>query len=729
MGRLLIVSNRLPLQLEIKRGKLRPQPTVGGLATGLGSFYRSYESAWLGWYETPEQLTETKRKELSEYLAKEHSCYPVFLPEAIAKDYYDGFCNKTLWPLFHDFPQFTEIEDQAWDAYVEANRIFADAVVAQAEPGDVIWVHDYHLMLLPQLLRDRLPDATIGWFLHIPFPPFELFRTLPWREALLRGLLGADLIGFHTYDYVQYFLDCVHRLFGYSNMLGRITTEDRIIKADAFPMGIDYERFARAEQQSGVRREVQRISKRAHGHKLVLSVDRMDYTKGIPERLQAFECLLEEHPEYREKVTLILVAVPTRTHVDHYQELKRDVDELVGRINGKYGSIDWMPVWYLFRSVPFATLSAFYRSADVCLITALRDGMNLVAKEYVASRTDGRGVLVLSETAGSSKELGEALAINAHDKRGTAEAIDQALQMPEDEQENRMRAMQERLQHFDVHRWAEDFIDSLHKVKDVQSDLERRRLTRRTRERLMEDYGEAHRRLLLLDYDGTLVGFVDRPNQARPDADLLETLQQLAEDKRNLVVVISGRDRMSLEQWLGDLPLELISEHGAWRREPDGRWMTPEDWATDWKADLRPVLDLYVRRTPGTFLEEKEFSLAWHYRFADPVLGSARALELKDALVHMVGNLGLEVFDGNKVLEVKNQRVSKGYATQELLSRDKWDFVLALGDDRTDEDTFATVPDEGYTVKIGYGPSLAKYNLDSVREARRLIHDLAGVDS
>ena len=332
--RLLIVSNRLPLSVEKRKGELHLQPSVGGLATGLGSFYKSYNSLWIGWPGIPSNKRDEKeRKALEARLLSEFSCYPVFLSQNDVENYYHGFCNKTLWPLFHYFPQYVVYNESLYETYKRVNRSFCDAVMEAAHEDDIIWVHDYHLMLLPKLIRERMPNATIGFFLHIPFPSFEIFHLLPWRKEILEGLLGADMIGFHTYDYAEYFLGNVRNLLGYEHILNQITGADHIIRVDVFPMGIDYEGYAQAAERPEVQRDVDKLRKKIGETKIILSIDRLDYSKGIPQRLEAFDTFLKKNPGYKEKVTLVLVAVPSRTQVEHYKALKKEVDELIGKIN------------------------------------------------------------------------------------------------------------------------------------------------------------------------------------------------------------------------------------------------------------------------------------------------------------------------------------------------------------------------------------------------------------
>lgn len=725
MGRWLIISNRLPITIVKRENQLQFHASAGGLATGLGSFYKSYKSLWIGWPGITLEKIKDKKEEIEERILAEN-CYPIFLSQYDIENYYYGFCNKTLWPLFHYFTQYTTYSKNLREAYKRVNELFCKTVVKIANPDDIIWVHDYHLMLLPRLIRERLPEATIGFFLHIPFPSLEVFRLLPGRKEILNGLLGADLIGFHTYDYVLHFLASIRHLLGYEHSFGQITAKGRTIKVDAFPMGIDYERFANAVDHKEVQREIKKIRKKVGESKIILSVGRLDYTKGIPERLEAFDLFLERNPEYREKVSFVLVAVPSRTRVNQYMLLKRQVDELIGRINGKHGTIGWTPIWYIYSSLPFHRLVALYNIADVALVTPLRDGMNLIAKEFIASKRDGRGVLVLSEMTGAAKELGEAIMVNPNNREQVAEALKEALEMPEEDQIERNRIMQIRLQRYDVIRWANEFVDKLLETKKAQRELGQRRLTQQMRNSLIDHYLKSKRRLILLDYDGTLIPFVVRPERARPDERLLELLRLLSHEPKNEVVIISGRDKATLENWFGSLNMGLVAEHGVWIKERGGNWEMIEPLKNDWKEEIRPILEIYVDRTPGAFIEEKEFSLVWHYRMADPELGEVRARELKDALLQLTVNLNLGVLEGNKVIEIKNIGINKGRAALRWIKKEKWGFILAIGDDWTDDDVFAVLPELAYSIKVGLGPSRARFNLDSIMDIRLLLEELGG---
>ncbi len=721
MSRLLIVSNRLPFTVVREKGQIHLEPSVGGLATGVGSIYKTQESLWIGWpgYNV-RNLPPKDKDQIMDLLMKE-KCYPVSLTSNDIKYYYEGFSNDTIWPLFHYFNLYAKYDQSYWTSYKRVNQKFCDAIMEVAKPDDKFWVHDYHLMLLPNMIRKHLPNAQIGFFLHIPFPSYEIFRILPWREELLEGMLGANLVGFHTYDYVRHFVSSVRRILGYEHTLSELQTATHLVRADLFPMGIDYNRFFSAASSKSVHENVENLRKEIGTQKVILSFDRLDYSKGIPLRLEAMDELLGKNPELRGKVTLFLVAVPSRTNVSQYQMLKKQIDELVGRVNGKYGTTEWTPVRYFSQFLPFDMLVALYSIADVALVTPLRDGMNLMAKEFIASKTSGLGVLILSETAGAAPELGEAIIVNPNNQEDLVRAIEKALALPVEEQQGQNRVMQKRLMRYDISRWVLDFLSRLEEAWRVQQANEEHVMTLKTQKEFITDYRKSKSRLLFLDYDGTLVPLARSPEKAIPTAELLKLLKNLTKAPSTEVVIISGRDRDTLTEWFKSLKVGIVAEHGAWIREASGVTPKVELIPDDWKAKIVPVMELYSDRTPGSFIEEKAHSLVWHYRKADSALGTLRANELKDNLVYLTSNLGLAVMEGNRVVEVGNVTVNKGRAAQYWLSKQKWDFILAVGDDRTDEDLFAVFPPRAYSIKVGLGPSKARFNLAEQREVLPLL--------
>jgi trehalose 6-phosphate synthase/phosphatase len=459
--------------------------------------------------------------------------------------------------------------------------------------------------------------------------------------------------------------------------------------------------------------------------KAIFSVDRLDYSKGLLHRLRGYECFLEMYPEWRGRVVFILNVVPSRGEVEQYQRMKHELDELVGQINGAYGSVDWVPILYQYRALGFNEMVALYNLAPIALITPLRDGMNLVAKEYLASKPDGTGVLILSEMAGAALELGEAVLINPNHRREIADALHHAVSLEPAEQVRRNRPMQERLQRYDAKRWVSNFLGSLARIKGRQGKLATHHLVGPLRDAFLAQYRQARRRLLFLDYDGTLVPFASQPHLASPDPSLLELIAQLARDERNQVFIISGRDRTTLDAWLSRIPLRIIAEHGAWLRGTTGDWKRLKAIASDWKEHLAPLIQLYVDRVPGSLLEEKDYSLAWHYRRADPELGEIRAKELIDELVSYTANFDVQVLEGKKVVEVRNSGINKGAAAVDCVAKVEPDFIFAVGDDQTDEDLFRALPKSAFTVRVGIPHSHAAYHLKDHVEVRELLWALA----
>lgn len=724
MSRLLVVSNRLPVSIEQRKNSFNIKPSVGGLATGLGSFYKSYDSSWLGWCGiTSDNLSKNKINDIKIKLKDDYSNIPVFLTENEVNKYYYGFCNRTIWPLFHCFTQYVIYDEKQWECYKKVNKKFCDAIIKMAEPDDNIWINDYHLMLLPTMLRKELPDAKISFFLHIPFPPFEIFHLIPWRKEILEGLLGADLIGFHIYDYVHNFLDSVYNILGYDHTLGEIITNDRILKVDSFPMGIDYERYANAIELKEVRRNMAQIRRRMGKYKLILSVDRLDYTKGIPQRLEAFEQFLEKYPEYQGKVSLIQVSAPSRTKVYYYQQLKKEVDELVGRINGKYRTFDWNPIWYFYRSFTLENMAALYNMADIALVTPIKDGMNLIAKEFVATKSNDKGVLILSEMAGAAKEMSEAIIVNPNNTNEVIEAIHQAIEMNEDEQIKRNKQMHFRLKRYNVRRWAEDFISSLDNIKNHQNQLTSKYLNIEVINKIVQDYSLAQNRLIALDLDGTLI-----PSNLEgytPDKELLNLLKKLSNNPKNKIVILSGRQKYDLEQNFANINVGLIAEHGALIKR-NGEWENIEPLDTDWMVKILPIIEFYMDRTPRSFIQQKEFSIVWNYKNVNKKLADIRSIELKNTLKNMAlaTNMNLNILQGPKFIEIKQAGINKVRALSFWLDEKNWDFVLAAGDDITDESLFEVLPNYSYSIKVGLTPTEAKWYIDSSEKLIRLLKKL-----
>ena len=724
MSKTIIVSNRLPVKISEENGEYTYSSSEGGLATGLGSIYKDGENIWIGWPGI--EVNESGKKADITRNLKDMKLLPVFLSQEEISEYYEGFSNEILWPIFHYYAStYVNYKQSNWDFYQSVNQKFRDAILDVAEPGDTIWIHDYQLLLLPGMIRAKNADLTVGFFLHIPFPSYELFRLIPWRAELLEGMLGADLVGFHTYDDVQHFMNAAIRILPINSNSNILTVDDRPVVAEAFPMGIDYNKYSSLTNDDAVLEQIELLKENFSNSRIILSVDRLDYSKGILQRLAAFELLLELYPEYIGKVVLYMVVVPSRDTVPQYKELKDHIDKKVGNINASYRTMQWSPVLYFYRSLSIEELSALYQIADIGLITPMRDGMNLVSKEYVASRTGNNGVLILSEMAGASKELIDALIVNPNNIGDITRAIVQALNMTLAEQETKMAEMRKVVSQFNIFHWVKIYMDKLQEVKELQRSLQSRHVDQSIAKTIITRYSAASKRIIFLDYDGTLVNFNSDINKASPDSGLYQLLAKLSSDKANEIVLISGRDHHKMEEWFGNSGVHIIAEHGVWQKETGGKWTSIMGLTDSWKEEIFPILNTYVERTPGSFIEEKSFSLVWHFRKVPKDLGDLRVSELVNNLVYLTKDKGLQLLPGNKVIEIKNIEINKGKAALNFMFKKDYDFIMAIGDDHTDEDIFKALPDSAYTFKVGSSLSAARFYLRNSGDVRQFLHRLS----
>ncbi len=723
MARVLIVANRLPVTVATDAdGGLAIEASPGGLASGLATVHARADTLWIGWPGTTDAV-EPDPLALARALA-ERRLVGVTLSAEELQRYYDGYSNGVLWPLFHYFFERLPLEIAGFDTYEAVNQRFADAVVAQYREGDLVWVHDYQLMLVPELVRRRLPSARIGFFLHIPFPSSEVFRTLPHRERILEGLLGADLVGFHTAAYMRHFATAVLRVLGAQSDVERLAWRGREVQMGVFPMGVDATALAHEAAHPDVEAQA-RTWREESGVRILLGIDRLDYTKGIPRRLLAFERLLEHHPELRERVRLVQVAVPSRADVQAYQTFREQADALIGRIHGAFATPSWVPVHWMYRGVSREELLALYRAADVMLVTPLRDGMNLVAKEFCAARSDEDGVLVLSEFAGAASELSEALMVNPYDVEGSAATYYRALSMPDEERRSRMLALRLRVLAYDAARWATRFLATLTEIPEGPP-AQRTPAGPAVVDTLAARFAAARVTRLLLDYDGTLVPFAVSPELARPDAALIALLADLAARPGCEVHIVSGRGRANLERWFGALPIGLHAEHGLWSRLPGARtWTGGPTVDMTWRTAVAPILEDFTVRTPGSLVEEKEASLAWHYRACDPEFGQRQARELHAHLTERLSNLPVHLVPGDRVIEIRPHGANKGTVVGMVRAAAPADtLICALGDDHTDGDMFRALDDHDIAIQIGSHGSGAPYCLADVVAARAFLHTL-----
>lgn len=724
MHKFVTISNRLPVTVSKRDGSLEFTPSSGGLSTAMSSLDVE-DMVWIGWPGiASDDLSAKEQEQIRQELAASN-CIPVFLSASQVELFYEGYANDTLWPLFHYFPNYAKHREDYWRAYREVNACFADAASAHAANDATIWVHDYHFLLAPGMIRAVKPDARIGLFLHIPFPSYELFRLLPESAALLEGMLGADLLGFHIYDYARHFISSATRILGVASEQGLIEYEGNQTRVDAFPIGIDYQKFCDSLNSKQHKEETSRLAARYGNQKLLLSMDRLDYSKGILKRLEAYERFLEEHPEFIGRVTMLMIAVPSRTEVDTYRQLRDAVEQTVSRINGRFGRVDWAPISYQFQNLPFHEIVALMARADVALVTPLRDGMNLVAKEYVASKQNTTGVLILSETTGAAEEMLGALIANPNDIPSLARKIHRALTMPASERRKRLRPMQRRISEYTVQAWGKDFLAQLTSAGNTQAGLRKKRLTGTELRVLTERYTAAPSRLILLDYDGTLKQFSSDISEeaSRPDTSLKRQLARLAKQPGTTVCIISGRSRDTLEAWFSSIPdIELIAEHGAWTKRK-GTWHS-----TAKPFDKKPIMSLMKQtaaRTPGAIVEEKDFAVVWHYRQVSPELAYIRNFALHRELTRLTADSGLTVHKGNKIIEVKPRDTTKGKIAAELAAAHPDAFIICAGDDYTDEDMFRSLPDSAYTIKVGFGSTHANRQVETVARMRDVIKVLS----
>lgn len=700
--KLIVVSNRLPVTLSRdENGKWDFRVSSGGLVSALAGVKNKIPFVWVGW--TGLEVAATEQEEMKTRFQEELNCYPVFLSDADANLYYNGFCNEVLWPLFHYVPLpivsgdgERKFDFKYWDAYSKANHRFAEAVMQVYEHGDLVWVQDYHLMLLPSLLRERLRDVTIGFFLHTPFPSSEVYRILPVRNKVLQGVLAADLIGFHTYDYARHFLSVCTRILGLEASPRGVTYKDHFANVGIFPIGIDPNYWISALQSPAVKERILDLEERFRDKKVLLGVDRLDYIKGVPHKLMAFEILLARQPELKGKVVLVQIGVPSRTEVDEYKKLISQTNELVGRINAQYGSVEYAPIVFINQSVTFLDLCALYTVADVAVVTSVRDGMNLVSYEYVVCQQQRHGVLVLSEFAGSAQSLSSAIRVNPWNIEELSQAMYEALTLSE-----RERALKHwKLYHYVTKHtaafWASSFVSELQQIERLMKAQDvpkaRQSLLRVSVDIVPELRVRTHR-LFLFEYEGTLCSPVSLQDLARPPASLRRFLQRLSTDTKNFVYIMSGRSMETLDEWFGDLDVGLISEHGC-----DYRHATSEKWvpllpntSTSWRDSVTPILQYFTERTPGAHLEVKDRIVTWHFMDADPMFGSWQAKELQLLLAENCMSLPVEVISGHKYLEIRPVGASLVGAVKRVVSElsDGMDFAFAIGSDKATEEVYS----------------------------------------
>ncbi|KAL3644523.1 putative alpha,alpha-trehalose-phosphate synthase [UDP-forming] 9 [Castilleja foliolosa] len=770
--RKIIVANMLPLhsQKDDKSGKWHFTLDEDSLLLQLkDGFLPDTEVLYVGSIKA--EIEPDEQDEIAQTLLDNFNCVPTFLPPDIHQKFYYGFCKQHLWPLFHYMlPMCLEHGDRfdrpLWRAYVAANKIFADKIIEVINPeDDFVWVHDYHLMVLPTFLRKRYNRINIGFFLHSPFPSSEIYRTLPVRAEILKGLLNSDLIGFHTFDYARHFLSCCGRLFGldYKSKRGHVGLDyfGRTVYIKILPVGIHMGRQENVLNLPSTVEKFEEIREIFKGKKIILGVDDMDIFKGISLKLLAFEQLLRQHKEFRGKLVLVQIVNPARSSGKDVIETKYETYMAADKINGLYGEPSYDPVVLIDRPMARDEKTAYYSLAECCIVNAVRDGMNLVPYRYVVCRQGSfdkkcdsvkTSVLIVSEFIGCSPSLSGAIRVNPWDIESVAEAMNAALTMNESEKQMRHEKHYRFVSSHDVAYWARSFVQDLGRACKEKSDkrcwgiglgLGFRVISlspsfrRLAVDRVVSAYKRTSRRVIFLDYDGTVVPQTSMDRS--PSDEVVNVLCALCSDPNNTVFIVSGRGRDSLSDWLDSCEnLGLAAEHGYFIR-----WNKNSEWESlasklDWKEIVEPIMKQYTESTDGSSIEIKESALVWHHQDAGPDFGSCQAKELLLHLENVLTNEPAFVWRGQHIVEVKPQGVTKGLVAEKVISKmvddgKAPDFVMCIGDDLSDEDMFESIlsnisgSTEIFACTVGQKPSKAKYFLDDTDDVLKLLENL--VDS
>ncbi|CAI2173618.1 2604_t:CDS:10 [Funneliformis geosporum] len=716
---------------------LKPRRGHSALYSGLNSLSSTWNNHYVGYIGTildPEEkaiefsdFSEEFKQSIQECL-KKANISPVFLENAEHHGHYDGYCKHVLWPLFHyilwDTATDGREEKTSWDQYVKVNKRFTDKIVEIYKPGDLVWIHDYHLLLVPEMLREILPDAAIGLFIHAPFPSSEIFRCLPKRKEILNGMLGANQIGFQTYSYSRHFISNCTRVLGYESTPSGVDAKGSIVSIGTFPIGIDSERVEAQRKHPDVAPKMAAIREMYADKKIIVGRDKLDLVKGVLQKLHAFEKFLEDYPKWQGKVVLIQVTSPA---LSESPKLEKKVSEVIAKINGTYGSLEFTPVHHYHNHMDQDEYYALLSVADLGLITSVRDGMNTTSLEYIMCQQENHGPLILSEFTGMAGSLGAAIMVNPWDYDGVAKTINDALSLPSEEKKAKHMQL---YKHVTVHTaqfWAKSFINEL--VASLNNHNQSSITPYLDMDYLQKKYKSAKKRLLLFDYDGTLTPIVRTPSAAVPPPRMLEALEELTNDPNNTTWVVSGRDSNTLENWLGSVKkLGFSAEHGSFLKNPDSdKWINlTENIDMSWKNDVLEIFIYYTERTQGSFIEHKRSSITWHYRQADPEYGAFQAKECQNHLENAIlPKLPVEILLGKKNLEVRPTSINKGEIVKRLLaSHPDVDFVFCAGDDRTDEDMFRSLrkselPNDSYfctTIGAANKKTLAGWHVSSPEE-------------
>lgn len=726
-GRWIIVSNRLPFSYDENSRTLTP--SSGGLVTAIRGIDSKADIHWIGSLPSnvPRELVKDAKAHDSERGNIDYS-FPE-IPLDLYESYYNGFCNDALWPILHYETESVKARPESWEAYKEVNRRFAQHILEVANENDLIWIHDFHLFLTPKLIKEKSPRMKTGFFLHVPFPSSEIWRQLPYRKEILTALLHADLLGFHDFAYLRHFASSVYNLLGLQSSLLEIISAHNKTKLGVYPVSIDTQDFIKKAESSKTQEEIERYGLKKDKYQYVLGVDRLDYSKGLLLKLEAFRAFLKQNPEYVGKVQLIQIAVPSRTDVPEYIKLRHDVERLVSEINGEFSNIDYIPVNYIFNSVTTHELMALYRACDILLVSSKRDGMNLVSLEYIAAQDEKNpGVVMLSEFAGAASTLSHAIIINPMDIEDTALKLRHSLEMPKEERITRHHTMLGYLEHYTATAWASAFINHLRK-KNLGSYPNIQDLNKASIRAVLREKYHSKKKALLLDYDGTLTPIVNEPKDAGIQPAMKELITSLQARQDTEVIIVSGRDSEFIQKQFKGVDCYLACEHGAKfydYRKQKWRNLVSSD-KSQWFDQASQIIQEYTRRTPNSFYEKKNYSIAWHYRKSPKDFGKFQARKLAIDLEAGLSHLPISVISGKKVVEVKAIEANKGYFAQWFKSRylKEGQAIFAIGDDQTDEDMFTSLKGNANCVRVGTPEKTsAGYYLEHQEDVFGLLRDL-----
>ncbi|KAJ3017886.1 hypothetical protein HKX48_003301 [Thoreauomyces humboldtii] len=666
---------------------LRPDPGWWHLeSSGLGNIglqnsvnsmrKRMREPLWIGtlgvstmaWSEDTKQNVRTK-------LAEERNCVPVYLTDGEVEGHYNQFCKQVLWKPFHyqlrDYPKGEAYEEQAWQQYVAVNQKFADAIAKSHQQGDIVWINDYHLMLVPAMVRRLIPGAIIGFFLHIPFPSSEIFRCLHVRKQILEGMLGADMIGFQTYPFMRHFLMTCTRLLALESTPRGVQLEDRVVSVVPIPIGIDLGALNEKRAHPEVAEIVASLKERYAGMKVLIGRDKNDYVKGVRQKMLAFERFLKDYPEWVGKVVLIQVALSTT----EANENECRVSDVVARINSRYGSIEYHPVVYLQQDISFSHYLALWTIADACVITSLRDGMNLTSHEFIVCQEQNRGPLIISEFAGTYGSFGAALRVNPWDVKEVSEAIQDALTMSDEEKDFRWKELYSHVIGNTGQTYVETFTNELFKAHEEVTRTVSTSIPALPEEVVLAEYVHSRKRIFFLDQDGTIMNFNKHSSTTLlssriPTTHVVDVVRKLASDRRNIVYIMSGRCKSEMEDFIGLPNVGLCAENGCYLKYANrNAWETMlPDHDLSWRKQVMEIFEYYTDRTPGSYIEQKEIGMVWHYGHADMNFGSWQAAECQNHLEQaLTTSYAIHVLGKKRSLEVMPRNVNKGSVIRRVL--------------------------------------------------------------